>query len=65
MAKSKKAPSNTRKFPADSPEARDEGPRLIPLDEHPLIPKEVKDANARYVALADQMLGTGKRKPRP
>jgi len=45
------------KIAASNPEARDEGPRLIPLPNFPLEP-----ATGRYLELADDFLRGGKRK---
>ena len=50
------------KFSPDAPEARDEGPRLIPLDDSTNIP--LLPDHFRYLALADEALGIKPKHPR-
>ena len=52
---------SVRKFPSTHPEARDEGPRLIPLPEN----LEPPPGTRRQLELADRMLAADRRrKPR-
>ncbi len=63
--KKKQKESPPVKYSPDMPEARDEGPRLVPLPPEviPVLPD-----HARYIALADEALGNKPkvlRKPKP
>jgi len=45
-----------RKLSSSDPEARDEGPRLLPLQEEPRSHEIHIEANSRYIDLADAAL---------
>ena len=45
-----------KKLPPTSSEARDEGPRLIPIDNKPQRDDQFDPASGSYVALADRAL---------
>ena len=60
MSQKEKSPkvrtfATLQKFSSEQSEARDEGPRLIPHQGMPALPRELKTGH--YLALADQMLG--------
>jgi hypothetical protein len=71
MARNKRLPINKLKKPVQRvspamPEARDEGPRLIPLDEGTQHPHASADTTLeRYLKLADVALGSKKRTHSP
>lgn len=59
MAKSTKGrKSNLERLPPSAPAARDEGPRLIPLEEKSKEPSRVD----HYLELADSALGQNEEK---
>lgn len=56
MGKStKRRKTNVERLPPSEPAARDEGPRLIPLEEKPKEPSRLD----HYLELADSALGRG------
>lgn len=63
MAKIDNEDHPIRKLPITDPEARDEGPRLIPLPERRKALRPLVDG-ARYVDLADKVIGERRRRPR-
>lgn len=62
MAKNDNEEHPIRKLPITDPEARDEGPRLIPLPERRKAARPLD--GARYVDLADKVIGERRRQPR-
>ena len=59
MGKSiKKRKANVERLPPSEPAARDEGPRLIPLEEKPKEPSRLD----HYLELADSALGRAEEK---
>lgn len=58
-SKSKKLRRNVKRLPPTSPAARDEGPRLLPLDDRAKEPSRLE----HYLDLADAALRVAKSDP--